>query len=248
MRVEIPFDILAQPDDSSCGPTCLHAVYRHYGDEVPLDELLHSVPRVDSGGTLGVLLGSHALERGYESVVYTFNLQVFDPTWFALEPLPLRAKLEARRGHVRDPATRAAAQAYMRYVELGGQVRCQDLTAALIRRYLKKGQPMLAGLSATYLYGTPRELGEPMRYDDVHGEPQGHFVVLCGYDAHERQVVVADPLRPNPLSHGPRYRVSIDRLVCAMMLGVLTYDANLLIVRPSPSESSARPLRRRSPL
>ena len=32
--------------------------------------------------TLAVLLGCHALRRGYEATIYTFNLQVFDPTWF----------------------------------------------------------------------------------------------------------------------------------------------------------------------
>ena len=26
----------AQPDEVSCGPTCLHSVYRFYGDELPL--------------------------------------------------------------------------------------------------------------------------------------------------------------------------------------------------------------------
>jgi hypothetical protein len=245
MLEEIPFDILAQPDDSSCGPTCLHALYQHFGEAVELQEILSSVPRVASGGTLGVLLGRHALAKGYESIVYTFNLQVFDPTWFELEPLALLAKLQARRDHLQLPSAQSAAEAYLSFVEQGGQVRCEDLTAALIRRYLKKRQPILAGLSATYLYGTPRELGDPMRYDDVHGEPQGHFVVLCGYDAESREVIVADPLRPNPLSSGPRYHVSIDRLVCSIMLGVLTYDANLLIVRPKGHESRARPVRRR---
>ena len=46
MLEEIPFDILAQPDDSSCGPTCLHALYRHFGEDIALRELLESVPRV----------------------------------------------------------------------------------------------------------------------------------------------------------------------------------------------------------
>jgi hypothetical protein len=215
---------------------------------VPLDLLLGEVRRVSSGGTLGVLLGTHALQRGYECIVYTFNLHVFDPTWFALEPLALRAKLEARRDQVADERTRDAIDAYMSFVRLGGQVRCQDLTAGLVRRYMQKRQPLLAGLSATYLYGTPREVGDPMEFDDVRGEPQGHFVVLCGYHSDERQVVVADPLRPNPLSDGPRYHVGIDRLVCSIMLGVLTYDANLLVVRPRKVDSRARPVRRRSPV
>ena len=29
------FDIQAQPDEVTCGPTCLHALYNYYGDDVP---------------------------------------------------------------------------------------------------------------------------------------------------------------------------------------------------------------------
>src|SRR5262249_1472255 len=34
----LQLDILPQPDDFTCGPTCLHAIYRYLGDEVPLDK------------------------------------------------------------------------------------------------------------------------------------------------------------------------------------------------------------------
>ena len=46
--------IEVQPDDMSCGPTCLHAVYRHYGDDVPLETLMSEVDYLPSGGTLAV--------------------------------------------------------------------------------------------------------------------------------------------------------------------------------------------------
>ena len=63
--------IEVQPDDSSCGPTCLHAVYRHYGDTVPLSTLTSEVAYLPSGGTLAVLLACHALELGYSEVIYS---------------------------------------------------------------------------------------------------------------------------------------------------------------------------------
>lgn len=28
----LSFDIRRQPDATTCGPTCLHALYRHYGN------------------------------------------------------------------------------------------------------------------------------------------------------------------------------------------------------------------------
>ena len=65
--------------------------------------------------------------------------------------------------------------------------------------------------------------------------PAGHFVVLCGYDRVEKTVLVADPYQPNPLAPGQQYVVSVDRVINAILLGILTYDANLLILQPASS-------------
>ena len=68
-----------QPDDMTCGPTCLHAVYRYFDDDVPLEQVVGEASMLDEGGTLAVLLGCHAQRRGYEASIYTYNLDVFDP-------------------------------------------------------------------------------------------------------------------------------------------------------------------------
>jgi hypothetical protein len=78
----LPLFIERQPDDTTCGPTCLHAVYQFHGDSVPLDAVIAEAQRLEEGGTLAALLGSHALSRGYKVTIHTYNLQVFDPTWF----------------------------------------------------------------------------------------------------------------------------------------------------------------------
>jgi len=100
--------------------------------------------------------------------------------------------------------------------------------------------PILTGLSATFLYGEARERSyvDPsgvhhVEADDIRGLPSGHFVVLRGYDEHLREAFVADPLERNPLSRDRKYPVSIDRVFAAIMLGVVTYDANLLILKPN---------------
>lgn len=232
------FEILPQPDDSTCGPTCLHAVYRWYGDDLPLERVIAEVPQLDVGGTLGCLLGCHALERGYGATLYTYNLRVFDPTWFAPGAPRLAERLRTQaevKGAQRKLAL--ASGAYVRYLELGGAVKLEDPTPALLRRHLKRGQPILTGLSATFLYRAKREVPVTNQDDDVRGEPVGHFVVLCGYDADERAVRVADPLRDNPLGGGEHgdahsYEVPIDRALAAVLLGVLTYDANMLVIEP----------------
>jgi hypothetical protein len=229
---KLSLEMLAQPDDWACGPTCLHAVYRYFDDSVSLDEVVHGTPRLDDGGTLAACLGYHALGRDYEATIYTFNLEVFDPTWFSPGKPDLIQRLEQQMLAKESSRLHLASRAYIDFLRLGGSLRMQDLSGALIRKYLKKSIPILTGLCSTYLYGCPRELGVDLRADDVAGYATGHFVVLCGYDPKRRNVTVADPYRPNPLGKDHLYEVSLDRLVCSILLGVLTYDANLLVIHP----------------
>lgn len=233
----LAIEIQPQPDDLTCGPTCLHAVYRYYGDAIALEQVVAEVGALETGGTLAVLLASHALRRGYRATIYTYNLHLFDPTWFAPE-IDLRAKLEAQAKAKDDPKLRFATEAYLEFLSLGGRVKYEELSARLLRRHLRRGHPLLAGLSSTYLYGTAREAADrEYAPDDVRGSPGGHFVVLHGYEPEERIVHVADPYQDNPLDDGLHYAVGMDRLVGAILLGVITWDANLTIVEPPPAEA-----------
>lgn len=232
-ETRLPLDMLAQPDDTTCGPTCLHAVYRFYGSSLTLEEVAAQIPRLPAGGTLTAILARHALGLGYRATIHTYNLQVFDPTWFSLGREALISKLEARELHTRGSKAAVAASAYLDFLREGGNFRFEDLTTGLIRHYIEdRGLPILTGLSATYLYRSPREFGPDMQFDDVRGEPSGHFVVLCGYNRSTRDVLVADPLYPNPFAPTHHYLINIDRVLCSILLGILTYDANLLVIEP----------------
>jgi hypothetical protein len=229
------FDIWPQPCITSCGPTCLHAVYRYFDDTIALPQVIAEVPTIEGGGTLSVHLATHALRRGYQTTIIPYNLQIFDPTWAGAPPETIAAKLERQREIKKDlPGLDAVTEAYLDYLRLGGRLRFSVLTVGLIRHHLKRGIPIMTGLSATYLYDTAREydLEGRVLYDDVRGESCGHFVVLAGYNSETRQALVADPYLPNPLADRQHYAVDIDRLVCAILLGILTYDGDLLIVQP----------------
>jgi hypothetical protein len=241
MKHRLHVDILPQPDQTTCGPTCLHAVYRYYGDEQELGEVIARAPRLADGGTLAVMLGCDALRRGYRAQNYTYNLNVFDPTWFSADdgagdvtigvdlPDRLRRQREVKAG---DPRLGVATDAYLEYLALGGRLGWRDLTGGLLRKYLKRGVPILTGLSSTYLYQEPREVPPNDDADDLRGVPAGHFVVLSGYDKRSRRVQIADPLAENPVAEDHHYSVPTERVVCSILLGVLTYDANFLIIEP----------------
>jgi hypothetical protein len=233
--IALELQILRQPDNSTCGPTSLHAVYKYYGDDIELRQVITQTRKLVGGGTLAVMLGSHALERGYNAKLFTFNLNVFDPTWFSPEPvkdLADRLKQQAAAKINSDPKLGVATEAYLRFLELGGQIRFDDPSTRLLSAQLRRNRPILVGLSSTYLYRSAREFGPNDDSDDINGVPMGHFVIVCGYDPGRRVARVADPLHDETGVRGQIYEVPVARLVASIMLGVLTYDANLLIIWP----------------
>jgi len=235
-QIVLDYRIESQPDDVSCGPTCLHSVYRHFGESIGLDQVITEVHSLEDGGTLAVFLACHALRRGYKARIYTYNLHVFDPTWFdpalqvnLIEKLGQQAQVKASK------KLQSATRAYRDYLRLGGEVCFSNLTPPLLKSLFNLGGPILTGLSSTYLYSCAREIDDGERitaYDDVKGTPQGHFVVLTGYDKVKKRALIADPYADNPLKRSNYYSVPVMRLINAILLGIVTYDANLLILQP----------------
>lgn len=188
------------------------------------------------GGTLAVMLGIHALKRNYDATIYTYNLDMFDPSWFrhgkAIKNLPEKLKKQAQ--FRRDKKLQHATDAYLQFLELGGKILWRELSPELIREFLNKKMPIIAGLSGTYLYQDPRDMdvkGENV-YDDIKGKPSGHFVVLTDYTLTRRKILVADPYQHTSLAKGNYYKVHMQRLLNSILLGVVTYDANILIIVP----------------
>lgn len=230
-RQRLVFDLPPQPSQTSCGPTCLHGIYRYYGDKLSLQDLIKEVPELEDGGTLAVFLGQHALARGYKATLYSFNLEVFDPTWYSLDRGQLMSKLKARSNAVRTRKLKLAINAYHEFLNLGGELKFADLNSSLLRKYLKQGVPILTGLSSTFLYRACREIPQTCQDDDIAGEPAGHFIVITGYHQDTREAFITDPYLDNPLKN-QHYCVSFDRLINSILLGTYTYDANLLIIPP----------------
>lgn len=223
----------AQPDDTTCGPTCLQAVYHYFGEKVALPDVIEAIPRLDDGGTLAVFLACDALRRGFKATIYTYNLQVFDPSWFATPGIDVAGKLHQQAEAKPEAKPRRATRGYIEFLRLGGRLKFTDLTTRLIRGIIRRELPILTGLSSTFLYRSRRVHGPRDLPDDVRGSPCGHFVVLCGYHRQHRTVRVADPYLPNPVRRGELfYDANIDRVIGSILLGVLTHDANLLVIQP----------------
>jgi hypothetical protein len=236
MAHELLVQRILQPDDVTCGPTCLRKVYQYYGLELELAQVLGEIDRNEDGGTLAVFLGIAALRRGFAARIYSYDLSIFDPTWDTLASAELAEKIHARIPFLNDAKRIRAARAYLEFLEMGGALGFDELTPALLKGIIDRAHPVLAGLSATYLYRTAREREDAegrLVEDDVRGEPTGHFVVITGYEHWGRRFSLRDPSEHVPGAEDGRQVVSADRLINAILLGDATYDAVLLELWPA---------------
>jgi hypothetical protein len=231
VTLRLPVEILPQPDETTCGPTCLDAVYRYWGEDARLAEVIARTRRMELGGTFAVFLACDALRHGYQATIYTYNLTVFDPTWFA-PGVDIADRLQRQRGVKNDARLQQVTEGYLEFLSLGGRLRLTDLSRPLIRGLLRRDLPIITGLSSTYLYRATREYGPDDLPDDVRGLPAGHFVVIAGYDRAKRTVLVADPYARHPYGPSHEYWINIDRVIGAVLLGIVTHDANLLVIHP----------------
>ncbi len=230
--LHLPVSTLPQPDETTCGPTCLHAIYRFFGEHEALSSVIDRMWRLEHGGTYAVFLGCDALRRGYRARIYTYNITVFDPTWFTQAHVDLAERLLAQREHKPDTRLQHATDGYLEFLRLGGRLRLASLSPRLVEGILRCKLPILTGLSSTYLYRAAREVDEDGTTDDIRGHPVGHFVIIAGWDDERQRVLVVDPYQPNPYGPSHEYWVGVERVLAAILLGIVTHDANLLVIYP----------------
>ncbi|UCG21822.1 MAG: hypothetical protein JSU80_04390, partial [Deltaproteobacteria bacterium] len=117
MTSKLYLDISPQPDNITCGPTCLHAIYRYFGDDISLHQVVSEVPQIEAGGTLAVYLAVHALRRGYRATIYNYNLQIFDPTWVNARGEEIAEKLRLQASYKKDdPRLEVSTKGYLEFL------------------------------------------------------------------------------------------------------------------------------------
>jgi len=241
ITLRLPVKMLPQPDETTCGPTCLHAIYRYWGKDSYLPEVIARTRKMEHGGTFAIFLACDALRQGFQATIYTYNLTVFDPTWFA-PAVDIAERLQRQReAKKKDARLQHVSEGYLEFLRLGGRLRLTDLSRPLIRGLLRRNLPIITGLSSTYLYRAVREYGPNDEPDDVRGLPSGHFVVIAGYDRKKRTLLVSDPYGLHPYGPSHEYWTGIDRVIGAVLLGIVTHDANLLVIYPPSAVPKGAP-------
>ena len=193
--------MIAQPDDATCGPTSLHAVYRYFGQELDLASVIDAVAYLEGGGTLAAYLGLDVLAsrvRGLHLLLRPSPVRPYlGGTGYALSHRQATTAAFLQKEGSSSGRPRKPTSAFCNTGASCGLPTSRSTCSAPI----STGKlPVLAGLSATYLYRTMREYAiapNQTAYHDLQGEPAGHFVVLYGFSGwrHSRR----RPLPGQPL-------------------------------------------------
>jgi hypothetical protein len=231
MDKKLKLNILQQPTNTTCGPTALHAVYNYFDDKISLEEVVNNIVQFEEGGgTIAVHLARHALRQGYEVCLHSFNLNIFDPSWFGLSDDQILENLKERLLKKKlTPKEQQVMSEYIAYFADGGKVYFEDLTKELIIRYLRQKTPIITSLNCTWLYQDERENPITNVVDPMTGDPVGHFVVIHGIE--KGRVFIADPFEQNPFGETLYYDIDFDRLINSILLGISSHDGNLLIIK-----------------
>lgn len=248
LPVNLPLPLSQQPTYNTCGPTTLHALYSYYDDPVDRDKVIQAFPQLESveHGLWGVELGMHALQRGYRAHILTSDMRFFDPKWNYADREHLGASLEAQGRfkfgsgkRKRDRELYRINTAYQQFLDLGGQLSFKGPLKSLILGYLNKGVPLLAALSATYLYQDARELPDGTE-NGISGGSCGHFVLIHGYDPVTDSYLIADSwgLKQPDGSYKTKYTMSVEIVGAAILAGQITNDNLIMAIGRSDVDIS----------
>jgi hypothetical protein len=225
----LPVPRLAQQDEVSCGAACLAQVLHYYGIEASQTELAERIRRTEEGGTLAVFIGLLAQDLGLRVRLHPLGLRHFDPTWWNLSRRAILQKLTARGEAL---GMSEELEGWITLLERGGKVGFGPLERQRLVRILARHRPVIAGLSATWLYRETRHDPSTNQPDDVAGQPVGHFVVVTGYERRGRRFLINDPYPDIPLGAEGVYTLPARRLITAILMGDATRDAVLLEIWP----------------
>lgn len=226
-------NILPQPDAESCGPACLHAVFRYFHQYTTLEEVIQGVGPKATGPVPMVHLAQDAIDRGFSATLHTCHFNIFDPGWKGLSKKGLLNKLRGMMENLSDKKLMNALYAYIHFLHSGGSLLFDPIDQNLFNKYLCCGFPVLCRINAARHYDHqqdgPLDIHPHMAGRDTTGQAS-KFVVL--YSMHGDVVDVADPYPQNPLGDGHHYPVDAFHLLSSIEADKGTYDASLLVLSP----------------
>lgn len=209
---------------SSCIPACLQEVFSYYKKQISQENILNSLKYPERGMAI-IQAGFFAKNYGFEPIIITNNIVIFDPTWFYLTNKELIDNLKKRKKFV-DQYNRSLIDAHIEYLKVAGTIKFDAISANLLKQYLSQNIPIIMDLASTYLYKKAKST-RPGAFDNAFsGDIEGHGVVIAGFNGDKFKIV--DPnSKQNPYSKSGIYWIESDKLMASF--GILDGKSILMI-------------------
>jgi len=188
MKLKVPY---IPQRKGTCGSSSLQQVLAYYGVKLGLDEILKDIKKYKYG-TFMPYLGLYAKRLGFMPKIVTYDVKVFDPTWFGLLVGQIIKKLETRSREMDVPHVyRSECKAFVRYLKAGGAIEFDFIKKGRIIKELERKRPVIVDVCSTILHRKERKNRVKDKYSDTSGEPMYHAVVVSGHE--KGKFIIVDP-------------------------------------------------------
>jgi peptidase C39-like protein len=223
---DLPIRSEIQPDDTSCGISCLKMLLAFHGISLSFDEMREIIPPLPDIGLYDSHVGKAALDLGFSVTIYSYNYTIFHPLWNHLTRKDLIRHLSTKNKSSMTPLQEFATKSYIEFMEAGGEVLFYPLSKELLLAFFEKGLPVMVALDMCFLY-------DSMVYYENTTEPRAtHFVVLHGYNPENNTFRISDPWHSIPLPNNMgQFSLDADRVINAIFLGQNRNDAAVVVIQ-----------------
>lgn len=183
----------------------------YFGDKVTEKELAARV-KIRSFGVFTTDLGVQALDRGFQTVVYTFHLPLLGPLELPFGTKITRRSLASIKAR---PANRKVYKSWQEYLEKGGQLIWESPKLFRLKYWLNKKFPCLLNFNTAALRRFYRN------WDN------GHQVVAVGMQKDQVWVVDSDPEGIKK-----KFKITSENLLPAWAINAKNSSGYLLVTWP----------------
>ncbi len=199
----------------ACGPVSTYNIHKYFGTKITLPEILKDLGVTLKSLTFPSQLANHLRRQSYIVEVLTSCSYVVSPQWMGKPSSSIIDQLTKWCGYNKKSTWLKGATLLLEYMKDGGKVTVLNLTTKVLDDYLDQGYVILACLEESWLWGK-RKIADKNIFDDVKGNPRGHFVVL--YDKNDHDYRVSDPYPTGLPGREGTYTVSKDTVLTSILL------------------------------
>ncbi len=212
----IPVKPLKQKKDD-CGKTCAMMILNYYGAQYTEAELDNFYIKETPSFSINGFMTDDALffiRKGLDVECLSYNLYYNEPDDAKLSTTKLIKKLQDKQRNLSEQHYARLIESTVRLLKDDGGFKIEQPSMKALRRYLRKGIPLIAHVSYPALHGKAQE--------DLY---QGHAVVLVGIS--KDKISLIDP------NHACVEEMPVDQFMFGMLSSrVMTTTAYLLAVKP----------------